>query len=376
MGMRIVYILNNGGLLGANRSLLGTMEYMLKQGNKCFAIIPEKHGVEAKFEELGVEYAVIGYRPCVWYPGYIGLPFLVNIVRMPQVLRTIKKWNVNLIHSNNSSHDIGMIAALLLRKKHVWHIKEIMELSYQTKNIFPHFYRWLREKSDAVICVSDFVYRYQKDHYPNNHMFMVYNPYDVNYYDIKRTEFAPNEEITLLLAGGFSEYKRQMDSLKALVILKKRGIDNIKLILVGGGLPETVKEIHDYIVINQLENSVKVIDFQMDIQQLRRCADIALCCSENEALPRVVVEGMLGEMLIIGADSGGIAELLQHSENGLLYQPRDCENLADKIEYAINHKKECWKIIRRAKGYAIENFELNRSGERILSIYREILKKK
>ena len=81
-------------------------------------------------------------------------------------------------------------------------------------------------------------------------------------------------------------------------------------------------------------------------------------------------------MLIIGADSGGIAELLQHSENGLLYQPRDCENLADKIEYAINHKKECWKIIRRAKGYAIENFELNRSGERILNIYRQILKKK
>ena len=133
--MRIVYILNNGGLLGANRSLLGTMEYMLKQGNKCFALIPEKRGVEVKFEELGVEYAVIGYRPCVWYPGYIGLPFLVNIVRMPQILRTIKKWNVDLIHSNNSSHDIGMIAALLLRKKHVWHMKEIMELSYQTKNI-------------------------------------------------------------------------------------------------------------------------------------------------------------------------------------------------------------------------------------------------
>ena len=167
-----------------------------------------------------------------------------------------------------------------------------------------------------------------------------------------------------------------MDSLKALVILKNRGIDNIKLILVGGGLPETVKEIQDYIVTNQLENSVRVIDFQMDIRQLRRCADIALCCSENEALPRVVVEGMLGEMLIIGADSGGIAELLQHDKNGLLYQPRDCKDLADKIEYASNNKEECWKMIRRAKEYAIENFELNRSGERILNIYREVLKKK
>lgn len=81
-------------------------------------------------------------------------------------------------------------------------------------------------------------------------------------------------------------------------------------------------------------------------------------------------------MLIIGADSGGIAELLQYNEKGLLYQPRDCEDLADKIEYAINHKEECWKMIRRAKEYAIENFELDRSGERILSVYKEVLEKK
>lgn len=373
--MKIAYILNNGGLLGANRSLLGTIEYMLKQGNECFALIPEKDGVEAKFEELGVEYAVIDYRPCVWYPGYIGLPFLINVVRLPQILKTIRGWNVDLIHSNNSSHDIGMIAALLLKKKHVWHMKEVMELSYQTRNIFPHFYKWLRKKSDAVICVSDFVYQYQKKCYPNNHMFMVYNPYDVNYYDIKRERFAPSEEVILLLVGGFSQYKRQVDSLRALAILRNRGIKNVKLILVGGGLPEAVKEIEDYIRANQLENSVEIIDFQLDIRELRRKADIALCCSENEALPRVVVEGMLGEMLIIGADSGGIAELIQKSGNGLLYQPRNCADLADKIEYAISHKAECREMILKAKKYAIENFELNHSGESILSIYKEILGK-
>lgn len=374
--MRIAYILNNGGLLGANRSLLGTIEYMLKQGNECFALIPETRGVETKFEEMGVEYAVIGYRPCVWYPGYVGMPFLVNLARLPKILKVIKTWDVDLIHSNNSSHDIGMIAALLLRKKHVWHMKEIMELSYQTRNIFPHFYKWLRKKSDAVICVSDFVYQYQKKHYPNNHMYMIYNPYDVNYYDIKKEQFAPHEEVVLLLAGGFSTYKRQMDSLKALTLLKERGITNLKLILVGGGLPETVKEIRDYISDNRLENIVELRDFQLDIQELRRNADIALCCSENEALPRVVVEGMLGEMLIIGADSGGIAELLQSNRNGLLYQPGNCSDLADKIVYAISHKSECREMILKAKKYAIENFELNHSGERILNIYKEILEKK
>lgn len=374
--MRIVYVLNNGGLLGANRSLLGTMEYMIKQGNKCYALIPEKSGVEVKFEELGIEYVVIGYRPCVWYPGYIGLPFLVNIVRLPQILKTIKKWNVDLIHSNNSSHDIGMIAALLLRKKHVWHVREIMEYNYRTKYIFPHMYKMLRRKTDATICVSKFIYDYHKDHFFNVNMYMIYNPYDIEYYNIPRKTFAPNDVVRIVMAGGITAYKKQIDSVKAVKELVDRNIRNIKLTIVGDGDAELTKEINEYIDKYHLSEWVEMKEFVLDLRDIRRKADIALCCSEYEALPRVTVEGMLGEMLSIGANSGGIAELITHKERGLLYEVGNSTDLADQIEYAIKHKEECWEMIRRAKEYAIENFELDRSGKRILSVYKEVLEKK
>lgn len=373
--MRIAYVLNNGGLLGANRSLLGTIEYMLKQGNECFALIPEKDGVETKFEELGVEYAVIDYRPCVWYPGYIGLPFLINIMRLPQILKTIKKWNVDLIHSNNSSHDIGMIAASCLRKKHIWHIREIMEYNYRTKYIFPHMYKMLRNKTDATICVSKFIYDYHKEHFYNSNMFMIYNPYDVDYYDITRQTFAPNSEVRIVMAGGITAYKRQIDSVKAIKELVDRNIKNVKLLVVGGGDSGLVKEIYEYIDKYHLSDWIEMKEFVSDLREIRREADIALCCSENEALPRVTVEGMLGEMLSIGADSGGIAELITHRERGLLYEVGNSTDLANQIEYAISHKAECREMIIKAKEYAIENFELNRSGERILNIYREVLEK-
>lgn len=374
--MRIAFVLNSSGLYGANRSLLGLIEHLCEKGHKCFAILPMKGAVEEEFKKLGVEYKVEDYRSCVWYPGYIGAPFLVNLKNIPRISKLIKAWNVDLIHSNNSNYDIGIILAKLLKKKHVWHVREIMEKHYHTKNIFPRLYKWLRAESDAVICVSQYTYNYHMEHYPNDNMKMIYNPYDVEYYNIERTEFASKDKVTILMAGSMNSSKRQMDGVKAIDRLVKHGIQNIELILAGGGDAGYIEEISNYISDNHLEGWIRIVDFVQDLRALRNEADIALCCSVDEALPRVVVEGMLGEMLAIGANSGGVAELIEHKKRGLLYEVGDYKGLAEQIEYAINHKKECRQMIEKAKKYAIENFELKRSGERMMKVYNEILSDK
>lgn len=374
--MRVVFVLNSSGLYGANRSLLGLMEFLCKKGNKCFAVLPEAGDIEKELHKLKIEYIIETYRPCVWFPGYIGAPFLINLIHIPRIIRQIKKWDVDLIHTNSSSHDIGMLAARYLKKKHIWHIREIMEEHYQTKNIFPHIYKSLRAKSDAVICVSKYVFDYNMKHYPNKNMKMIYNPYDIAYYDISRPSFAQGDMVTILLAGTLTKDKNTIDSIKAIKLLADKGIRNIKLILAGDSEKEYFEELTSYICDNHLEKWIEYMGFTADLRAARKSADIALCCSTCEALPRVVVEGMLGELLVIGADSGGIAELLEHGNHGLLYEPGNYGELADRIEYALSHKAKCRKIIREAKQYAIDNFDLNRSGEKILNVYNELTGKK
>lgn len=371
--MKIAFILNSSGLYGANRSLLGLLEYLCEHGHECFAILPASGMVEQELNKLKVSYKVIEYRACVWYPGYIGLPFLVNMIKLPGIIDTIKKWNVDVIHTNNSSHDIGMIAASILHKRHVWHIREVLEISYNAKYIFPRMYKKLRAKSDAVICVSKYTYDYHMSHFPNKNMQIIYNPYDIDYYNIERKCFAPNEIVTIIMAGNFTACKRQLDSVKAIDILVKRKIEHVELVLVGSGEQKHIDEIVEYVHANHLERWISLVGFVKDLREIRRKADIALCCTEGEALPRVVVEGMLGELLAIGADSGGVAELIKHRERGLLYEVGNYDQLADQIEYAINHKEECRKMILAAKKYAIENFELSHSGESVVKVYMELL---
>lgn len=311
----------------------------------------------------------------MWYPGYISLPFLVNLFRLPRLCHIIQKWDVDIIHTNSSTHDIGIIAAGILRKKHVWHVREVMELFYHAKYIFPKMYVKLRAKSDAVICVSEFVYNCSMERYPNKNMKMIYNPYDINYYDIKRTSFAPEKKVRILAAGHVLPIKGQIDIVYAMAVLKERGIDFVSAMIVGGGDKEYIEKIERLIHEKKLEDFVEYRPYMSDLRELRKEHDIALSSSVEDALPRVTVEGMLGELLSIGTNSGGIVELIQEGETGLLYAPGNYVELADKIEYAVSHRSECWKMIRRAKEFAVREFELKQSGERVLQVYRDILGK-
>lgn len=373
--MKIAFLLNSSGLYGANRSLLSLLKFLREKHIKCFAIIPGKGDIEQELKKLNIDYEVAKYRACVWYPGYIGMPFLINLFNMPKIVNIIKSWDVDIIHTNNSNEDIGMIIAKILQKKHIWHIREIMEVSYKSKYIFPRFYKRLRYSSDSVICVSKYTYSYHMEKFPNPNMKMIYNPYDISFYNIERNKFTHGEEVTILTAGIFGGAKRQIDGVKAIKILLDRGITNVKLVLVGEGEKEKIDEINDYIQKFELQKYVRIERFMFDLREMREDADIALCCSEGEALPRVVVEGMLGELLSIGADSGGIAELIEDGATGLLYELGNSEHLADKIEYAISHKEEARRMIIAAKEYAVKNFNQDANNEKMLGIYQEILNK-
>lgn len=374
MKMRVVYILNTSSAYGANRSLVSFINYLAGNGVKCFAILPEAGGIEEELKALGVECFIATYRACVRYPGYIGMPYLVNLVNIPRLAHQIKKWNVDIIHTNSSTHDIGIVIAKLLGKKHVWHVREVLEEHFHTTYYFPALYRKMRGKSDAVICVSNFVYNYNLEKFPNPNMKMLYNPFDLDYYNIARTGFVQKDEVNILIAGNITESKGQIEGVRALAELTHRGINNVRMILAGGAEKKCLEEIEALIAEEQLEGKVDYLGHVSDLRAVRAECDIALNCSFAEALPRVTVEGMLSELLSIGADSGGIAELIRDGITGLLYEPGNYVQLADRIEFAINNKQKCRQMIIEAKKYASANFKLETNARELLVLYEEILK--
>ena len=102
-------------------------------------------------------------------------------------------------------------------------------------------------------------------------------------------------------------------------------------------------------------------------------ADIAVVSSRYEALGRVTIESMLGEVLVIGADSGATTELICDGVTGYLYEVGNSRQLADQIISVLENKNKSREIVYQAKKYALENFDSSQYAAQILKIYKQCL---
>ena len=104
-------------------------------------------------------------------------------------------------------------------------------------------------------------------------------------------------------------YKGHDDVLKALAVLKKRGINNIVYYLVGQGDISRLEEIISRLGIT---GQVKILGTMKhaDIFPFIDTLDIYVHPSRTEGLPRAPIEAMSRACPVIGSDAGGTTELI------------------------------------------------------------------
>jgi D-inositol-3-phosphate glycosyltransferase len=64
-------------------------------------------------------------------------------------------------------------------------------------------------------------------------------------------------------------------------------------------------------------------------------ADLFVCPSDVESLPRVVLEAMAFEVPVLASRVFGLPELIEHERNGWLCEPRDVGDLAEALDGAL-----------------------------------------
>ncbi|WP_187260626.1 glycosyltransferase family 4 protein [Pontibacter beigongshangensis] len=72
--------------------------------------------------------------------------------------------------------------------------------------------------------------------------------------------------------------------------------------------------------------------FHKDPPAIMPCFEVVLLPSSNESFGLVLPEAMRAGVAVIGADAGGIKEIIDHEQTGLLFRVGDSGDLAEKIE--------------------------------------------
>lgn len=102
-------------------------------------------------------------------------------------------------------------------------------------------------------------------------------------------------------------------------------------------------------------------------------ADIFVMPSLEDNLPNTVLEAMACGTPVLGFDVGGIPEMVQHHNTGLLVEPRNVEDLADKISYLLSHEEVRQNLGKNAREVAIARHNTQQQATAYIDLYQRKL---
>lgn len=173
-----------------------------------------------------------------------------------------------------------------------------------------------------------------------------YSPDTTPHVEVKRVhqELGLTPQTPLLLSvAEFIPRKRPQDVLRAFARLAR---PEACLAFAGDGpLMQEMKHLASELGV---QNQVHFLGYRKDIPTLMRASVATVLASEQEGLPRSVMESLCLETPVIGTDIRGIRDLLAEG-CGFLIQVGDVEALACAIAHILDHPQEARMMGKRGR---------------------------
>lgn len=343
---KILYITTVSGTI--NAFLVPHIKQLIKQGYKVDIACKITTPISKELIDIGVEI------------------FEVSFSRNPLDYNNIKAYKKLCDIQNKQGYDIihvhtpiaGLYGRLLKVKFHK--IKTIY-----TVHGF-HFYKGAPKKNWMIYYpiekimskFTDTIITMNEEDYNQALKFNIKNTYKINGVGIDLSHYNPklynkdevrkelglrDDDFVIVMIAEVNKNKNHIQMIKAIEILKKKGIE-VKVICAGKGpLLENIKE---EIRQRNLDENIFMLGFRSDIPKLITACDIGMLLSYREGLPRNIMELMAYGKPVIGTNIRGIRDLVIDNKTGYLVEVNDYLELANKIN-RLKHDSSLIKIMSK-----------------------------
>lgn len=370
--MKICFFAHSARNGGAERSLLETIEALRAEGVDCVVLAPTTGPFTESLAALGVPHRILPFKR---WAAQEGGPLWRRVARTlstlllaPLAAIWIRRRRVDLVYTNTMTIGIGCLAAWLAGRPHVWHIRE---LGYEHGRLVFDLGRkaslaLMRWGSRICLANSHCVAQHYR---PSLAPTAVHVVYQCVKFDTARIAFEPPpfEGLRLAVVGALSPQKRQDEAISAVAGLRSAGRE-VRLLIVGEGSPAYETLLREQAEVLGLKAEVTFLGALESAAGVIRWAEILLNCSRYEAFGRVTVEGMLAGKTVIGARSGGTAEMIREGETGLLYEPGDVDGLLRQLLALADDPARISEIGRAAREWSQERFTPRRYAGELLRL--------
>lgn len=182
----------------------------------------------------------------------------------------------------------------------------------------------------------------------------------------------PLDKYLIGCIGRIEHRKGQLVLVDAVI---EANLSNFALLLVGK-IDEIgyFEKIHEKVVKNRLSNSFIYKDFTSEIPKVMKCLDVLVLPSNSETFGLVLIEGMASEVPIVATNSGGVPEIITDGVDGLLFEPKDSNQLAQLLKRLQEDKELSSRLARTAKKNAKIKFDYKRNVNKFFEICESAFK--
>jgi glycosyltransferase involved in cell wall biosynthesis len=381
--MRIVSVNHTSDVYGASRCLERLAARMVRDGHELLVVLPGPGALQAALEERGVAVClhplltIVDRNTIRTLRDKLALlvTFPVSVARLMWI---IARFRADLVHTNGGVSLSPAFAAKLLRRPHVWQVREFF---LEFPRLWSRYERLMFWLSDAIIAVSQAV-RAQFSDRTRQKVWVVYDGLAGD--EFARSAVEPearalrqglgvgNGRMACVIGRLKWRRKGQEVFIRAAALLKPKYPDALYLI-VGSAAPGSEDHLDRFRMLAEKLDVADRMVFTGDMQDARpvyASADVSVAPSvDPEPFGCIVMESMALGTPVIGSDAAGIAEQIVDGETGYLFKPGDEHALAAALDRLFGDDGLRREMARKGRERFLACFELEHGYRAYLSVF-------
>lgn len=378
--MKILHLIDSGGLYGAEMMLVSLASEQLKMGLQPVIGSIRSHGLPEKSIEEEASIRGVEVHKFPMRPG-------VNFLGTYRILQYARKGHFDIIHSHGYKTNIslGFLPSWLRRIPFVSTLHGWTSTGGWTK-------MRLNEELDAlslrfvdkIVLVNRGMLDKEKiQRLPTGKLCIINNGIEItekgdSVFDSSLEESVISKirkfcEQGLVVAsiGRLSKEKGFSYLIEAVHILRQEQGENVRLLLIGDGVlrEELQQQADEY----GLKDYFLITGYMRNARNLLGLVDIYVISSLTEGLPITLLEAMASRTPIVATAVGGIPYVIKNKKDALLVPPQDAQALAESIKKLIHDNLISDNLVEQASATVNKEYSSMIMAKKYSDLYQEIL---
>lgn len=355
--MKIIFPFKGDKIGGSYWSSIQLIQNLQTRNIETIVVIHQSNEILEKILlERKIKYKIIKLR-YIFEIHKIKYFFLFLFLEMAWLVYFVIKNKIDIVHTNDNGIHIGWtIVAKFSNKKHIFHLRNSKLPPFKIWNYlkkFPSIYIYLSEFNGKDLNGI------------NAKKFIVPNPIEVLKENLKKDL---NEIVQIGFVGNIEPRKRFDLFLKICKELNNQNKFQFQFNIFGQTNNLDFKSIADEVP------NLRFFGFVADIDFVFSKIDILICPAENEPLGRALLEAMLKRIPVIASNLGGHSEIL-NNKRGFLISKSDPSLYCSCINKVILNWDNLDSMLDNAYRFVKESYSSERSTDKIIEIYKELINK-